>query len=82
MMYKSMTAEGYMRWPPACNPSDLKVPPNNFGANLTQFTNGKQSNGNGKTIVKKIRSIKMGTVIILKTEMGIITATIRRKWTT
>ena len=38
-MYKSMTAEGYICWPPACNPSDMKVPPSHFGANLTQFTN-------------------------------------------
>ena len=43
---KSMTAEGYICWLPACNPSDTKVSPNNFGADLTQFTNGKQSNGN------------------------------------
>ena len=52
-MYKSITAEGYICWPPACNPSHTKVPPNNFGANLTQFTNGKQSNGINKSAIKK-----------------------------
>ena len=45
-MYKSMTAEGYICWPPAWNASDTKVPPHNSGGNLTQFTNRKQANGN------------------------------------
>ena len=51
-MYKSMTAgEGSIRWPPACNPSNTKVPSNHFGANLTQFTNRnrKQLNSNQKS---------------------------------
>ena len=59
-MYQSMTAEGYIRWPPACNPSNSKVPPNNFGANLTQINNGKHSNGNGKNIVRKNQKHKNG----------------------
>ena len=59
-MHKRMTAEGYIWWPPACNPSDSKVPPNNFGANLTQFNNGKHSNSNGKAVVKKNQKHKNG----------------------
>ena len=38
-LYKSMSAEGYICWQPACNPSDSKTPQNNFGENLTHFTN-------------------------------------------
>ena len=53
-----MTAEGSIQWPPTCNPSDTKVPPNHFGANLTQFTNRKQANGNHKSLVKKNRKYK------------------------
>ena len=59
-MYKSITAKGYTCWPPACNPSDMKVPPNNFGANLTQFTNGKEANGNNKSAIKKNQKYKNG----------------------
>ena len=59
-MYKRMTGEGSICWPPACDSSDTKVPPNHFGANLTQFTNGKQVNGNHKSPVKKNGKYKNG----------------------
>ena len=55
-----MTAKGYIRWPPACNPSNSKVPPNNFRANLTQINKGKHSNGNGKNVVRKNQKHKNG----------------------
>ena len=55
-----MTIEGSIWWPPACNPRDTKVPPNHFGANLTQFTNEKQTIGNHKSPVKKNRKCKNG----------------------
>ena len=28
--YKELTTNGYVRWPPQCNPMDLRDPPNNF----------------------------------------------------
>ena len=59
-MYKSMTAKGYIQWPPDCNPSDLKIPPNNLGVNLTQINNGKHSNRNGKNIVRRNQEHKNG----------------------
>ena len=59
-LYKSMTAEGYICWPPACNPSETKVSQNNFGANLTQFTNRKESNGNHMSAMKKNQKYKNG----------------------
>ena len=59
-MYKSMTAKGYIQWPPACNPSNSKIAPNNFGANLTQINNRKHSNGNGKNVARKNQKHKNG----------------------
>ena len=52
-LYRSMTIEGNVRWPPACNINDSKTPPNGFGAtNLTQLKhnghrNGKSRHNNG-----------------------------------
>ena len=65
-----MTAEGNICWPPACNPSDMKVPPNNFGPNLTKFTNRNrnQFNGNQKSPIKKTATTRTLTEII--TRMG------------
>ena len=47
-LYKNMIAKGSICWPPVCNPSDSKVPPNNFGANPTQFLNGNKNHFDGK----------------------------------
>ena len=44
--YKELTTNGNVRWPPQCNPMDLKAPANNFGAHLTQCNS--KTNGNHK----------------------------------
>ena len=59
-----MTANRYIRWPPACNPCDSKAPLNNFGANLTQFTNRKLPNCNHKSAMKKNQKYENGNGII------------------
>ena len=78
-MYKSMTDERSICWPPACSLSDTKVTPNHFGANLTQYTNGKQANTNHKSLLKKMESTRTGTEITSKavTEVTIIVTTRR-----
>ena len=72
-----MTAKGYIRWPPACNPSDLKVHPNNFGANLTQINKGKHSNGNGKNVVRNNQKHKNGNGNHPKNQRNGVQANIR-----
>ena len=43
-LYRTMTVDGSVRWPPACNINDSRAPPRGYGANLTQykFNNGKK----------------------------------------
>ena len=44
--YKELTTDGNVRWPPQCNPMDLRAPPNNFRVHLTQYNS--KNNGNHK----------------------------------
>ena len=74
-LYKSMTAEGYICWSPDCNSSDTIVPPNHFGANLTQFKNGKQTNGTNHTnhLSRKTESTRTDTVLRVMVVTTIVT---------
>merc|ERR1711884_155072 len=41
-LYRTMTVDGNVRWPPQCSVDDSKAPPQGYGAHLTQFRpNGK-----------------------------------------
>jgi len=44
-LYRTMTVEGSVRWPPACNVNDSRAPPRGYGAHLTQYKFNGKSNG-------------------------------------
>ena len=51
--YKGMTIERNVRWPPACNTTNLKAPATNFGANLVQTMGKGHNNSNRKGKFKR-----------------------------